>query len=96
MKVKITEGPEKHTFTRERRLTYDRKKFFEEKLKTSYPSNLLNELVNEMPHMEHESRDIPSESALKSIRHKVLNNSMLDQNCVIALMYLPQFEDAIK
>lgn len=99
LKVKITEGSEKHTFTRKRRLTHDRKRFFEEKLKTTYPSNVLNGLANEMPLMEHESRDIPSESALKSIRHKVLNNSMLDQNCINALRkmkYLPQFEGAIK
>lgn len=99
IQVKVTEGPEKHTFTKKRRLTHDRKKFFQEKLKTSYPSNVLNDLANEMPLLEHESRDIPSESSLKLLRHKVQNELMLDPNCINALRkmkYLPQFEGAIK
>lgn len=99
LRVKLDAGSETHTFTKKRRITHDRKKLFEEKLKTSYPSNVLNELANEMPLLSHESRDIPSDSTLKAIRHKVLNKSMLDPNSINALRkmkYLPQFGGAIK
>lgn len=99
MKIKIIAGTEEHTFTKKRRVTHGQKKELEEKLKTTYPSNVLNELADQKPLLEHESRDIPSKSALKSIRHNVLNKSKLDSNCINALRkmkYLPEFEGAIK
>lgn len=99
LKVKLTEGPEEHTFKKKRRITHNRKKFLEEKLKTSFPSNVLHDLANELPLMNHESRKVPTSGALQKIRERVLNESMLDPNCVNALRkmkYLPEFEGAIK
>lgn len=99
IKVKLTEGPGEHTFKKKRRITHNRKKFLEEKLKTSFPSNVLHSLANELPLMNHESRKVPTYGALQKIRERILNESMLDPNCVNALRkmkYLPEFEGAIK
>lgn len=99
LKVKLTKGSKEHTFKKKRRLTHKRKEYFSDKLSSNFPSNVRNDLASTMPLMDHEPRDLPSQTALKSARFRVLNKSMLDVNCISALRkmkYLPEFEGSIK